>query len=79
LVDRKTLAKLPVAAPRCARCELIFPVIMSRTTMPRACPFTTITSSISVRGYMATVPAAICRVSAEYAPSRSCWPVCPRA
>jgi hypothetical protein len=50
---------------------------MSRTTMPRARPLITIRSSISVRLNILTVPAAIWRASAWYAPSSKLLPRLP--
>src|SRR5260370_35453413 len=43
------------------------PVWRSRVTMPRALPSMTTRSSISLRGCIVTVPAAICRSRAWYA------------
>jgi hypothetical protein len=40
-----------------------FPVARLRVMMPLAWPFTSTTSSISVCGYISTVPASICRQS----------------
>jgi len=63
LVERKkTLPYPPVARTTAsARWVSMSPVTMSRATMPRARPSTTINSSISCRENSVTVPAATCR------------------
>ncbi len=67
LVERwNTLTYPPVhsrtASPTWQR---ISPVIRSRSVIPLASPLTTTRSSISVRGYIFTVPARIWRERAE--------------
>ena len=48
--------------------------------IPRACPLTTTTSSISRRGNSRTLPPVPeLAMSALYAPISNCWPVWPRA
>src|SRR5438105_4835216 len=59
-------------------CVVTAPSTRLRTTMPRTRPSTTTRSSISVRGYIFTVPMPICRARDWYAPNSSCWPVRPR-
>ena len=61
LVERKkTLPYPPVASSTASpACAATSPLTMSRVTMPLAWPSTTTRSSISVRGYIFTPPAAI--------------------
>ena len=80
-VDRKNTLLYPPVASMTASAEYdsSLPSTMFRATMPRAFPSATTRSSISRRSMNFTAPRPTWRISAEYAPRRSCWPVCPRA
>ena len=61
---RRCRSRRSPGRPRRRACDSISPVTRSRVTMPRARPSTTTRSSISVRGYISTLPRPICRSSA---------------